>query len=119
MPSFILTFKTAFRTSSSRRNGNTSIIGINADGENYGFEFSADWDVTRTLRVGGNYTYLERELDYQRASREFTPFGTAAQMTGCKSRSVAAYQTEGTPAHKAFLYLSWQATAPVDIDAES
>jgi iron complex outermembrane receptor protein len=24
--------------------------------------------------------------------------------------SIAAYQTEGTPAHKAFLYASWQAT---------
>jgi iron complex outermembrane receptor protein len=37
-------------------NGNNSIVGINADGESYGLELSADWDVTRTLRVGGNYT---------------------------------------------------------------
>ena len=34
----------------------------------YGLELSADWDVTRTLRVGGNYTYIERDLDYQEAS---------------------------------------------------
>ena len=46
-------------------NGNSSIVGINADGEYYGLELSADWDVTRTLRVGGNYTYIERDLDYR------------------------------------------------------
>jgi iron complex outermembrane receptor protein len=90
-------------------NGMTSIIGFNADGETYGLELSADWDVTRTLRVGGNYTYIERDFDYAKAAREFTPFGTAAQMQA-QVGSLAAYQAEGTPAHKAFLYLAWQAT---------
>ncbi len=88
-------------------NGMNSIIGFNADGESYGLELSADWDVSRTLRVGGNYTYIERDFDYARCgarnhslSRE-SPQATAA---------ISAYQPEGTPAHKAFLYASWQAT---------
>ena len=101
-------------------NGNTSIIGINADGESYGLELSADWDVTRTLRIGGNYTYIERDLDYRKASlRDSLRFGNCRSNDRLQVASVASYQTEGTPAHKAFLYLSWQATAPVDLDAES
>lgn len=87
-------------------NGNNSIVGINVDGESYGLELSADWDVTRTVRVGGNYTYIERDFDYLSASREITPFAQSTQAVA----SVAAYQPEGTPAHKAFLYASWQAT---------
>jgi iron complex outermembrane receptor protein len=94
-------------------NGNTSIVGINADGESYGLELSADWDVTRTLRVGGNYTYIERDFDYAAAALGITSFGTTAQQiaqTTAARASAAAYQPEGTPAHKAFLYASWQAT---------
>ena len=94
-------------------NGNTSIVGINADGESYGLELSADWDVTRTLRVGGNYTYIERGFDYLSASLGITPFtgiANAAALTQAAIASTAAYQPEGTPAHKAFLYASWQAT---------
>ncbi|MCC7252299.1 TonB-dependent receptor [Hyphomicrobium sp.] len=87
-------------------NGNNSIIGINADAETYGLELSADWNVTRTLRIGGNYTYIERDVDY--ASASFTPFGNANQQAA-QLGSVAVYKPEGTPAHKAFLYLSWQA----------
>jgi iron complex outermembrane receptor protein len=90
-------------------NGNTSIIGFNADGESYGLELSADWDVTPTLRLGGNYTYIERDFDYAKAARETEPFGTAAQQAA-QIGSIAAYQAEGTPAHKAFVYASWQAT---------
>jgi iron complex outermembrane receptor protein len=59
----------------------------NVSGEHYGFEVSVDWDIAPGLRVGGNYTYLQREYDY------VTP-GT---------------KPEGTPDHEAFLYLAWQA----------
>lgn len=62
----------------------------NIGGEYYGFEVSADWDVTKTLRVGGNYTYMERELDYLASTPTARP--------------------ENTPRHKAFLYASWAAT---------
>ncbi len=33
--------------------GSNSIVIYNADGHNYGFELSADWDVMRGLRIGG------------------------------------------------------------------
>jgi len=59
----------------------------NVSGEHYGFEVSVDWDIAPGLRVGGNYTYLQREYDY------VTP-GT---------------KPEGTPDHEAFLYLAWEA----------
>lgn len=60
----------------------------NIKGENFGVEFSFDWDIQPGLRIGGNYTYLERELDYLSAGP----------------------RPEGTPRHQAFLYLAWQAT---------
>lgn len=91
-------------------NGNNSIIGINADGESYGVEISADWDASRTLRIGGNYTYLEREFDYAKASLGITPFegiGNAADLTAAAIASTAAYKPENTPTHKAFFYLAW------------
>ena len=90
----------AFTTANSK----ASIVGFNADGYNYGFEFSVDWDVTRRLRVGGNYTYLERHLDFGKAASEMDGATTAA-MDG-----VAATEIEGTPRHKAFVYLAWKPT---------
>lgn len=60
----------------------------NVGGEHYGAELSIDWDIAPGIRVGGNYTYLERSYDY------ITP-GT---------------KPEGTPRHQAFLYLAWEAT---------
>lgn len=59
----------------------------NVSGEHYGFEASVDWDIAPGVRIGANYTYLQREYDY------ITP-GT---------------KPEGTPDHEAFLYLAWQA----------
>ena len=61
-----------------------SIIGFNADGESYGLELSADWDATRTLRVGGNYTYIERDFDYRAAALELTPLDNANQTAARK-----------------------------------
>lgn len=80
-------------------NGNGSIVVYQADGESYGFEFSADWGVTRTLRIGGNYGYLERDLDFANARIDGP---TTAQRA-----AVTASQLEGTPRHKAFLYAAW------------
>ncbi len=65
----------------------------NIDGKHYGFEASIDWDIAPGIRVGGNYTYLERDLDYE------TP--------GVKA--------EGTPRHQAFLYLAWSPTDALTI----
>ena len=47
----------------------------------YGLELSADWDVTRTLRVGGNYTYIERDFDYRAASLDRTQAGARPNFT--------------------------------------
>lgn len=88
----------------SAANGNSSIVGYNANGHNYGFEISADWDVSPTVRIGGNYTYLERELDFGAAALAL-PGASQAQRD-----AVAASAIEGTPRHKAFLYLAWKAT---------
>jgi iron complex outermembrane receptor protein len=65
----------------------------NVSGEHYGFEVSVDWDIAPGVRIGGNYTYLQREYDY------VTP-GT---------------KPEGTPDHEAFLYLAWDATPNLTI----
>jgi len=85
-------------------NGNASIIGFNADGENYGFEASVDWDVMPGVRIGGNYTYLERDLDYYAASLTVPLPANPVNAAD----AVAAAQVENTPRHKAFLYASWQ-----------
>lgn len=81
--------------------GGGSIVGINADGEYYGFELSGDWDVAPGLRIGGNYTLLERELDFAGAALS-DPSLTAAQRA-----AVAAAKLENTPRHELFLYLAW------------
>ncbi|MEI9900159.1 MAG: TonB-dependent receptor [Hyphomicrobium sp.] len=78
-----------------------SIVGVSPDGNYWGFEFSADWDVSRTLRVGGNYTYMQRHLDFANESLNFS---------GAQRTAVAAAQIEGTPLNKAFLYAAWKAT---------
>lgn len=59
----------------------------NVSGEHYGAEISVDWDVAPGLRVGGNYSYLERHYDY----------------------ITSGTKPEGTPRHSAFLYLAWDA----------
>lgn len=93
----------------SGANGNGSIVVFNADGEHYGFEMSADWDATRTLRIGGNYTYLERDIDF--ASARFpAPVGTQVPPTQPQIDAAKATQVEGTPRHSAFFYASWKAT---------
>jgi iron complex outermembrane receptor protein len=74
-------------------NGRITSQNQNIDGEHYGFEVSVDWDIAPGLRLGGNYTYLQREYGY------LTP-GT---------------QPEGTPDHEAFLYLAWEATRNLTI----
>lgn len=76
---------------SFRNSGSATVLSQNQNltGNNYGIELSADWDIFPTLRVGGNYTYLERKLDFVNQ-----PFA----------------RVEGSPQHKAFLYLAWSAT---------
>jgi iron complex outermembrane receptor protein len=83
-------------------NGNASIVGVSPDGYYYGAEVSADWDASRTLRIGGNYTYIERDLD----------FAGVAASTGSATQAAAANATqlEGLPKHKAFFYVAWKAT---------
>lgn len=85
--------------------GGSSILGINVDGDTYGFELSATWDITRTLRLGGNYTYLERDLDFAGAAAALPSSVSAARRA-----AVAAADEEGTPRHEAFIYLSWSVT---------
>ena len=65
----------------------------NVDGKHYGLEASLDWDIAPGFRVGGNYTYLERDLDY------LTP----------------GVKPEGTPTHQALLYLAWSPTDALTI----
>src|SRR5690606_26613693 len=104
----------------SGANGRDSIVGFNADGETYGLELSADWDVSRTFRIGGNYTYLERDFDFGSAASSLNPVldnngGIDIGKTNSARRAVAAAQAEGTPRHKAFLYASWRATSALTL----
>ena len=64
------------------------------DGTHKGIEFSVDYDLMPGLRVGGNYTYLKREIhDPLRPT----------------------LKAEGTPEHEAFIYLAWDATRDLTI----
>lgn len=86
-------------------NSKTAIVGISPNGHYYGAELSADWDVTPALRIGGNYTYTERSLDFLGAANDL-PAGTSTAVRN----AVAATELEGLPRHKGFIYLSWRAT---------
>ncbi|MTD94122.1 TonB-dependent receptor plug domain-containing protein [Hyphomicrobium sp. xq] len=86
-------------------NGMASIVGIKPHGHYHGAEISADWDATRTLRVGGNYTYIDRDLDFAGAAASL-PVGTDL----ATRNAVALTQMEGLPRNKAFFYLAWKAT---------
>jgi iron complex outermembrane receptor protein len=86
-------------------NGMASIIGIKPDGHYQGAEISADWDLTRTLRVGGNYTYIDRDPDFVGAAA-----GLPAGTDPVTRNAVALSQMEGLPRNKAFFYLAWKAT---------
>jgi iron complex outermembrane receptor protein len=89
--------------------GSGSIVGINADGEHYGFELSADWDIMPGLRIGGNYTYLERDIDFASAA------ASDPNLNAQQRAAVAAADTEGTPRHEAFIYLAWSPTAKLTL----
>jgi iron complex outermembrane receptor protein len=58
-----------------------------ADGEYYGFEASLAAEVTDTLDVGGNLTYIHRKLT---------------------DPTNAAFRPQGVPDWKAFAYLNWR-----------
>lgn len=82
--------------------GSSAILGVNASGRHHGLEISADVDITPTLRIGGNYTYLQRDIDYANA----TGFG----ITPAQRLALGSAREEGTPTHEAFIYLAWDAT---------
>lgn len=105
---FYSDIESLIQTAFTAANGNNSLVVYNADGDSRGFEFSVDWDATRTLRVGGNYTYLDRDVDFGAASQAYIAPPGANQATA--GASIAASQVEGTPKHEAFLYASWKAT---------
>lgn len=90
-------------------NGMNSIIGISADGENYGLELQADLDVAPGFRVGGNYTYIERSLDYASAAAEIaTKYTIASPAPPNLIAAIEAMKVEGMPRHEAFIYASWK-----------
>jgi len=90
-------------------NGMGSIRSGNASGEHYGMEASLDWRLSPVLRFGGNYTYLERDLDFRNATGP--DFATDAAIQA----ALAANRVEGTPRHEAFVYLSWDATSKLTL----
>ena len=104
---FYSDIKDSIQNAFAGANGMASIIGFNADGYNYGFELSADWDIQPGLRLGGNYAYLERNLDFADAALAVQ---TGAPAPVNAQAAVAASQLEGTPRHHAFIYLAWKPT---------
>ncbi|MBR2534808.1 MAG: TonB-dependent receptor [Hyphomicrobium sp.] len=89
-------------------NGMNSIIGISADGETYGLELQADLDVMPGLRVGGNYTYIERSLDFASAAQDILAKYDSSAPPPNLVAAVEAMKVEGMPRHEAFLYVSWK-----------
>ena len=96
----------AFASANGNQPGTVSLIGISPDGYYYGAELSADWDATRTLRFGGNYTYIDRHLEFAQEAAGLSTLDT----TPAQRNAVALAQMEGLPKHKAFFYLAWKAT---------
>ena len=108
---FYSDIESLIQTAFTAANGNNSLVVYNADGDSRGFELSIDWDATRTLRIGGNYTYLDRDVDFLGASQAFIPPpGQSAGNIANARRGIASSQVEGTPNHEAFFYASWKAT---------
>ena len=64
------------------------------DGQYYGFELSADTQIAESLQLGGNYTYLQRDLT-DPTNAEFRP--------------------TGVPTHKLFANADWQVTNEINI----
>ena len=64
------------------------------DGHYYGAELSADTKVLESLKLGGNYTYLQRDLT---------------------DPTNAAFRPTGVPTHKAFAYAEWQITSALNV----
>lgn len=78
-------------------------VGINAttaqsqnvgDGRYYGFEVKTEWDATDELTVGGNYTYLKREI-------------TDALLPNLRST--------GVPEHLLYAYATWAPTEKLSV----
>jgi iron complex outermembrane receptor protein len=95
----------AFVAANGNNPPNVALVGISPNGHYQGAEISADYDVMPTLRVGGNYTYIDRELDFVEEAA-----GLSAPATPAQKNAVALQQMEGLPKHKAFFYLAWKAT---------
>lgn len=64
------------------------------DGEYYGAELAVTADLTDRLQLGGNYTYIDRDLT---------------------DPTNAAFKPQGVPDHKLFAYLDWQVADTVRI----
>lgn len=64
------------------------------DGEYYGGELAVTADLTDNIQLGGNYTYIHRELT---------------------DPTNAAFKPQGVPDHKLFAYFDWRVTDAVRI----
>jgi iron complex outermembrane receptor protein len=64
------------------------------DGRYYGVETSLDWRLTQTVRLGGNYTYLQRAIT------------DALQPT---------YRVVGAPTHQGLAYVEWLPMAKLTV----
>jgi iron complex outermembrane receptor protein len=110
---FYSDIESLIQTAFTAANGNNSLVVYDADGDSRGFELLIDWDATRTLRIGGNYTYLDRDVDFAGASQVYIAPPGGNQTTA--RSAIAASQVEGTPTHSAFFYASWRATSQLTL----
>lgn len=74
----------AVRLSDGTGRSQTQNVG---DGYFYGFEVSAETDLSPQLAVGGNYTFIHRTIT---------------------DPSTPGFEPTGVPSHKAFIYASWR-----------
>jgi iron complex outermembrane receptor protein len=94
----------AFIAANGNNPPNVALVGIAPDGHYQRAEISADYDVNRELRVGGHYTYIDRDLNFVEAGL------SGPTITPAIKSAVALNQMEGLPMHKAFFYLACRAT---------
>jgi iron complex outermembrane receptor protein len=92
----LVTIRTGTTTTPNNLNRRENI----GSADYYGIEFAIDADITPTLKVGGNYTYLHRTFD-----QGAQPAGTALR----------PFELTDVPEHKGFIYASWRPLRGLDV----
>ncbi len=92
----MVTIRTGTTTTPNNLNRRVNI----GSADYYGVELSIDAELTPTLRVGGNYSFIHRTFD---------------QGAGPAGTSTRPFQLTDVPDHKGFIYASWHPIPSLEI----